>query len=199
LTKPETMPLFDLMAKLGRPIWLHPARGADFPDYKSEPKSHYEIWWTFGWPYETSVAMAHLVFSGLFDRYPGIKIITHHMGGMIPYFEGRVGPGWDQLGTRTSDEDYTLLLRKLKKRPLDYFRLFYTDTALFGAREATICGLKFFGANQVLFGSDMPMDPEKGSAYIRWNIEIIDSLDIKPKERQAIYEGNAKRLLKLKF
>ena len=198
LTKPETMPLFDLMAKLDRPIWLHPARGADFPDYKSEPKSHYEIWWTFGWPYETSVAMAHLVFSGLFDRHPTINIITHHMGGMIPYFEGRVGPGWDQLGTRTSDEDYTLLLKKLKKRPLDYFRLFYTDTALFGAREATICGLKFFGVNQVLFGSDMPMDPEKGSAYIRWTIEIIDSLDIKPSERRAIYEGNAKRLLKLK-
>jgi predicted TIM-barrel fold metal-dependent hydrolase len=198
LTKPETMPLFDLMAKLDRPIWLHPARGADFPDYKSEPKSHYEIWWTFGWPYETSVAMAHLVFSGLFDQHPDIKIITHHMGGMIPYFEGRVGPGWDQLGTRTSDEDYTLLLKKLEKRPLDYFQLFYADTALFGAREATICGLKFFGAERVLFGSDTPFDPEKGSAYIRWTIEIIDSLDIKPAERQAIYESNARRLLKLK-
>ena len=198
LTQPETMPLFDLMAELDRPIWMHPARGADFPDYKSEPKSHYEIWWTFGWPYETSVAMAHLVFSGLYDRHPDIKIITHHLGGMIPYFEGRVGPGWDQLGTRTSDEDYTLLLKKLKRRPLDYFRLFYADTAVFGAREATICGLKFFGSDRVLFGSDTPFDPEKGSAYIRWTIEIIDSLDMSATERQAIYEGNAKRLLKLK-
>jgi predicted TIM-barrel fold metal-dependent hydrolase len=198
LTRPETMPLFDLMAKLDLPIWLHPARGANFPDYKEESKSHYEIWWTFGWPYETSVTMAHLVFSGLFDQYPEIKIITHHLGGMIPYFEGRVGPGWDQLGTRTSDEDYTLLLKKLKKRPLDYFRLFYADTALFGAREGTICGLKFFGPKRVLFGSDMPFDPEKGSAYIRWTIEIIDSLDIHPSERRAIYEGNAKSLLRLK-
>ncbi len=198
LTKPETMPLFDLMAELDRPIWMHPARGADFLDYKGEPKSHYEIWFIFGWPYETSVAMAHLVFAGLFDKHPNIKIITHHLGGMIPYFEGRVGPGWDQLGTRTSDEDYTLLLRKLKKRPLDYFHLFYADTALFGAREATICGLKFFGSDRVLFASDTPFDPEKGSAYIRSTIEIIDSLEIKPSERQAIYEGNARRLLKLK-
>lgn len=198
LTRPETMPLFDLMDELDRPIWMHPARGADFPDYKAEPKSHYEIWWTFGWPYETSVAMAHLVFSGLYDRHPNIKIITHHLGGMIPYFEGRVGPGWDQLGTRTSDEDYTLLLRKLKKRPLDYFRLFYADTALFGAAEATLLGLKFFGSDRVLFGSDTPFDPEKGSAYIRWTIEIIDSLDMSATDRQAIYEGNAKRLLKLK-
>ena len=62
-----------------------------------------EIWWTFGWPYETSVAMARMVFAGLFDRFPALKIITHHMGAMAPYFEGRVGPGWDQLGARTSD------------------------------------------------------------------------------------------------
>ncbi len=197
LTDPKTMPLFDLMAEYDLPIWMHPARGADVPDYKGEPKSHYEIWWTFGWPYETSVAMAHMVFAGLFDKHPDLKIITHHLGGMIPYFEGRVGPGWDQLGARTSDEDYSLLLKKLKKRPLDYFRLFYADTAVFGALEATKCGLKFFGTERVLFASDMPFDPEKGSAYIRWTIEIIDGLDISPAERHAIYEGNARRLLKL--
>jgi aminocarboxymuconate-semialdehyde decarboxylase len=197
LDKPETMPLFDLMAELDRPIWMHPARGADVPDYKSETKSHYEIWWTFGWPYETSVAMAHLVFAGLFDRLPDVKIITHHLGGMIPYFEGRVGPGWDQLGTRTSDEDYFALLKRLKKRPLDYFRMFYADSAVFGSKAATICGLEFFGADHVLFASDSPFDPEKGSAYIRWTIDIIDKLPITDKERYAIYEGNARRLLKL--
>jgi predicted TIM-barrel fold metal-dependent hydrolase len=197
LTEPATMPLFDLMAKLDLPIWLHPARGADYPDYKTEKKSRYEIWWTFGWPYETSVAMAHMVFAGLFDRHPNLKIITHHLGGMVPYFEGRVGPGWDQLGTRTSDEDYGALLKKLKKRPLDYFHLFYADTAVFGSMAATECGLKFFGADRVLFASDAPFDPEKGSAYIRWTIEIIDRLDITPAERSAIYEGNARRLLKL--
>jgi predicted TIM-barrel fold metal-dependent hydrolase len=141
--------------------------------------------------------MAHVVFAGLFDKHPGLKIITHHMGGMIPYFEGRVGPGWDQLGTRTSDEDYRLLLKKLKKRPLDYFRMFYADTALFGAYEATVCGLKFFGADRVLFASDSPFDPEKGSAYVRWTIEIVDRLEVTPGERHAIYEGNIRRLCRL--
>ena len=198
LTAPETLPLFELMARFARPIWLHPARGADFPDYLKEKKSHYEIWWTLGWPYETSAAMAHMVFEGLFDKHPDLKIITHHMGGMIPYFEGRVGPGWDQLGTRTSDEDYTLVLKKLKKRPLDYFRMFYADTALFGAAKATELGLEFFGVDNVVFSSDAPFDPEKGSAYTRWTIDIIDALDITPQQRHAIYEGNARRLLKLK-
>jgi len=193
----DTLPLFDLMARCDLPVWLHPARGAEVADYRSEKKSHYEIWWTLGWPYETSVAMAHMVFGGLFDRHPGFKLITHHMGGMIPYFEGRVGPGWDQLGKRTSDVDYEALLRRLKKRPLDYFRMFYADTAVFGSQPATECGLKFFGADRVLFASDAPFDPEKGSAYIRWTIEIIDRLDITPAERTAIYEGNARRLLKL--
>jgi len=197
LTAPQTMPLFDLMAELDLPIWLHPARGADFPDYRHETRSHYEIWWTFGWPYETSVAMAHIVFEGLFDKHPNLKIITHHMGGMIPYFEGRVGPGWDQLGARTSDIDYTKLLQSLKRRPLDYFRMFYADTALFGAWEATKCGLKFFGPERVLFASDSPFDPEKGSMYTRTTIEIIDRLDVSPEQRHAIYEGNARRLLKL--
>ena len=195
--KPETYPLFGLMAELDRPIWMHPARGADFADYKSEPKSHYEIWWTLGWPYETSVTMAHLVFAGIFDKYPNLSIITHHMGGMIPYFEGRVGPGWDQLGTRTSDVDYTVVLKNLKKPHLDYFRMFYADTALFGAKDATMLGIKFFGADHVMFASDSPFDPERGSAYIRWTIDIIDHLDITAEERYAIYEGNVRRLTKL--
>lgn len=197
LTDAATLPLFDLMAGYDLPIWMHPARAADMPDYKGENKSHFEIWWTFGWPYETSAAMAHMVFAGLFDKHPNLKIITHHLGGMVPFFAGRVGPGWDQLGSRTSDEDYTLLLKKLKKRPLDYFKMFYADTATFGARAAIECGLDFFGVDHVLFASDMPFDPEKGSAYIRWTIDILDKLPITPAERSAIYEGNARKLLKL--
>ena len=101
------------MADFDLPIWIHPARAANFPDYLTEKKSKYEIWWAFGWPYETSVAMARIVFAGYFDKYPNLKIISHHLGAMIPYFEGRVGPGWDQLGSRTSDEDYTVILKQL--------------------------------------------------------------------------------------
>jgi aminocarboxymuconate-semialdehyde decarboxylase len=196
----ETLPLFDLMARYDLPMWLHPARGAEFADYAGEKKSHYEIWWTLGWPYETSVAMAHMVFGGLFDRHPGFKLITHHMGGMIPYFEGRIGPGWDQLGTRTSDEDYAPLLEAMQargQRPIDYFRRFYADTALFGALEATKCGLRFFGAEHVLFASDAPFDPEGGRAYIRYTLEIMETLELSPFERHAIYEGNLRRLCRV--
>lgn len=197
LDAPQFLTLFEMMAAYDLPVWLHPYRGADVSDYAAEERSQYEIWWTFGWPYETSAAMARLVFAGLFDRFPEIKIITHHMGAMAPYFEGRVGPGWDQLGTRTTDHDYATLLRRLKKRPLDYFRMFYGDTALFGAYDATVCGLAFFGADHVLFASDAPFDPEGGSMYIRETIRVLDRLNISEHDRERIYWRNAARLLKL--
>lgn len=197
---PELFPIYEVMNEYELPIWVHPIRPATFADYLTETKSKYEIWWTLGWPYETSVMMARLVFSGIFDKFPKLRFITHHMGGMIPYFEGRVGPGWDQLGVRTSDEDLSVILKQLKMRPLDYFKkFFYADTALFGSLAGTKCGLEFFGADQVLFASDSPFDPEKGPMYIRETIKIIDQLDITPEERRQIYEGNAERLLKLRL
>jgi len=195
---PEFEPVFQLMAEeYDLPIWVHPVRPATFADYPGETKSKYEIWWTFGWPYETSVFMARIVFAGYFDKYPNLKVITHHLGGMVPYFEGRVGPGWDQLGSRTSDEDYTLLLKQLEKRPLDYFKQFYADTAVFGSVSATKCGLDFYGADHVVFASDAPFDPEGGPMYIRETIKILDELDIADADRHKIYHGNAERLLKL--
>jgi uncharacterized protein len=193
----EFIGVFDYMAEIDKPIWIHPARGASFPDYLSEDSSQYEIWWTFGWPYDTSVAMARLVFSKLFDRHPNIKIITHHGGAMIPFFEGRVGPGWDQLGARTSHTDYSVLLDELEKRPLDYFKMFYADTAVFGSKAATECALSFFGAEHTVFASDAPFDPEKGPMYIRETIKVIDSLDISEEDRAKIYHGNAIKLLGL--
>ena len=145
LDRPEFEPFFAAMNRLGKPIWIHPARAANHPDYLDEKKSLYEIWWTFGWSYETAVAMSRLVFSKTLDKYPNLKIIVHHFGGIVPMLEGRIGPGWDQLGARTSDEDYVTLRKNMKKRPLDYFKQdFYADTAVFGSKPATVCGLAFY-------------------------------------------------------
>jgi predicted TIM-barrel fold metal-dependent hydrolase len=197
LDDPRFAPIFEGGAASGLPIWLHPTRTAAFPDYATEPRSKFELWWTFGWPYETSVAMARIVFAGYLQRLPDLKIITHHMGGMIPYFAGRIGPGLDQLGVRTEDEDLTVHLKRLGKRPYDYFKMFYADTALFGARHAVECGLKFFGVDQVVFATDFPFDPEKGTFNIRETIKDVDGLDISAADPKAIYEGNARRLLHL--
>jgi predicted TIM-barrel fold metal-dependent hydrolase len=199
LDDPRFAPLFDAAVRLHCPLLLHPARGPGFADYAGEPKSRYEIWWTFGWPYETSAAMQRLVFSGLFDRLPEIRIVAHHLGAMIPYFEGRIGYGLDQFGSRTSDEDYAALLASLQKRPYDYFKMFWADTAMFGSRAATECGLTFFGADRVVFASDAPFDPEGGPLYIRETLKVIDGLDIDAADRRKIYQGNAERLFNRSF
>jgi aminocarboxymuconate-semialdehyde decarboxylase len=178
---------------------MHPARTADFPDYPGEKRSRYDIWWAFGWPYETAVAMARLLFSGLFDRQPNLKIITHHLGGMVPHFEGRVGGGLDQLGKRTDDPDDAAARGRLRQRPIDYFRMFYGDTALFGPAHAVECGLEFFGAEHVLFGTDMPFDPEGGPGFVRDTIKAVNDIDASETDRQLIYEGNARRMLRLKL
>ena len=175
IDRPEYRPFWKKMAELGKPVWMHPARGANMPDYLSEKKSLYEIWWTFGWSYETAVAMSRLVFSKILDDHPDLKIITHHFGGIVPMLEGRIGPGWDVLGDRTTDEDYVSLRKSLKKRPLDYFKQnFYADTAVFGALPATKCGLDFYPHDKIVFASDCPFDPEKGTMYPRMTLEIFE-------------------------
>lgn len=195
----EFRPVFKEMEKLGRPVWIHPARTADFPDYLMEPKSQYEIWWTFGWPYESSAAQARLVFSKMLDEMPGLKFIIHHAGGMVPFFEGRVGAGWDQLGARTSEIDYRKLLKELKRPHLEYFKeFFYADTATFGSKAAIECALNFYGVGHVLFASDSPFDPEGGPMYIRETIRCIDALNISNADREALYYKNACKLLGIK-
>ena len=198
LDGPEYQPLFARMAEHRLPIWLHPARPASVADYAGEPRSRYDIWWAFGWPYETSAAMARLVFSGLFDRHPDLVIITHHMGAMIPFCAGRVGGGLEQLGSRTDDPDDMAALGRLRRRPIEYFRMFYGDTALFGAWPAMEAGLAFFGADRILFGTDMPFDPEKGPGFIRDTIAALERMRATDEERAKIYEGNARRLLRLR-
>lgn len=191
-------PVFAEMERRDLPIWMHPTRSADFPDYASEDRSEYEIWWALGWPYETSAAMARLVFSGVLARHPRLKVITHHMGAMIPFFEGRIGLGWiDQLGSRTAGADYERLREELRD-PREAFRAFYADTALSGSAIGTRCGLEFFGVDHVVFASDCPFDPEGGPLYIREMIKVIDGLDVTEDERARIYGGTVLRLMGLR-
>jgi aminocarboxymuconate-semialdehyde decarboxylase len=76
--------------------------------------------------------------------------------------------------------------------------MFYADTAVFGAKSATVCGLDFFGVDNVVFASDTPFDPEGGPMYIRETIKILDALDLSDAARKQIYQGNAERLLNIK-
>ena len=198
LDDPEFIPIFERMAtKHNFPILLHPTRPATAADYKTETKSKFEVWQVLGWPHDTTVAMARIVFSGMFDKFPNLKVLTHHLGGTAPYLEGRLGPLWDQLGSRTPDEDYESLLKSMKKRPVDYFRMFYGDTVVGGAEAALQCGLSFFGTDHVLFASDCPFDPEGGPMFIRENMRAVNGLAIPDADKKKIFSENAIAMFRL--
>ena len=177
LDDPKFLPIFDAFAAFGTTVWLHPVRGP-VPDYPTRKKSHYEVWWCFGWPYESAVAMSHLVFSGLFDRHPHLRILTHHMGCDDSVFRGtdqsRAGIWKWERGRRPPMP--ACFRESSKKSPTEYFKMFHADTALSGATAATRCGLDFFGDSQVVFASDFPFDAEGGEYLVRETIRAIEEL-----------------------
>lgn len=195
LDDPAFFPIFERMAHHDLPVWLHPVRTAAFSDYAGLERSKFAAFFTFGWPYETSLAMTHLVFAGLFERLPTIKIIVHHMGAMVPFFEGRVGIGFEEFIENMNDPELAEAQAKLTKAPGEYYRMFYADTALFGAEAGTRCGVSYFGPERCLFATDAPFG--RGAISIEATLRIIDGLEVSNAERAAIFAGNARHLLRL--
>ena len=185
--------LFARMADAKRPIWIHPFRLPSMPDYGTEKTSRYAMSQALGWPYETAVTLSRLVFTGVLERFPTLRIIGHHGGGMIPHFSGRLGRYLEVWGPRI-DPDLATVLPELKKPLLDYFRMFYVDTALNGAEHGVRCVVDFFGADHVLFGTDTPFDPAPGE-FVRDTIADVEALDVKNSQRDSIFRGNALRVL----
>jgi aminocarboxymuconate-semialdehyde decarboxylase len=197
LSSARFRPLFAAMAEFDLPVWIHPIRGAQMPDYASETHSQNEIWFMFGWPYETTACMTRLIFSGLFDEYPNLKIIAHHMGGMIPFFSGKIKLGFSQIFFGTREENPAAVECGLKRHPLEYFKLLYADTALSGEVHALRCGHALFGTPHSVFATDAPFDAENGRGLIRDTIASIKALGLPEAETHAIFEDNARALLKL--
>jgi uncharacterized protein len=184
LDEPRFEPLFTRLEQAGRAIWLHPTRSAEWTDYPTESRSDYGLWWSLGWPYETAAALSRLVYSGHMERHPAQIVIAHHGGGMVPHLSARLGMG----------PGYRQVKDTLPHPPLDYFQRFYVDTALFGAPHAVRCVLEFFGPHHVLFGTDIPLGP---ASAVEATIADIEAAGLSSEEMDAVYSGNAVRLLRL--
>jgi aminocarboxymuconate-semialdehyde decarboxylase len=85
-------------------------------------------------------------------------------------------------------------MSRLSTEPVDYFRRFFADTALFGAANAVRCSVEFFGTAHVLFGTDMPLG---GPAVVADTIADIEALGLPDADLEAIFAGNARRVLRL--
>jgi len=195
LDLPEFMPLYEKMSKYNLPIYIHPQRPIDFPDYRTEDGSRYDINSVFGWPYETTVVMTRFVFSGILEQFPTLKIITHHCGGMVPYYGQRIVQHYAKFETMGATRKY---MRGLTRAPIDYYKMFYNDTAVHGNTPALMCAYAFCGADHLLFGTDMPLgDREFGARSYRQTIRAINAMDIGELEKKRIFEDNARELMRL--
>ena len=171
LDLPKFRPLYEKMDNYDLPLWIHPY----VHNKQDEP--------VFGWPYETADAMLRLVLSGIFQDYPDIKFITHHCGSMVSFFEQRIR--W-------------LLPLESKGRignPLEHFQRFYNDTAVYGSTPALKCAYDFFGAENLLFGTDMPLGPSYGLTM--QTICSIEEMDVSEKDKEKIFTKNAVNLLQM--
>ncbi|MFM0116918.1 amidohydrolase family protein [Paraburkholderia nemoris] len=197
LSEPCFYGLFEYMASVDLPVWIHPMRGANHADYSTEETSKNEIWFTFGWPYETSAAVTRLIFSGIFDKLPDLKIITHHGGGMIPFYSQKIALGFSQIFEGDPERNPAAVEAGLRRPLIDYYRMLYADTALNGSAAATRCSHDFFGTGHMLFATDAPFDARGGRQLVGSSIAAVEALPIDSSERERIFSGNARALLKL--
>ncbi len=184
LDSPEYFPLYEKLVEYDIPLFLHPT------NWQSYPLVDMEMGWrmmlVFGWPFDTTQAVWRLIFGGVIDRYSSIKIVTHHLGAMLPYFARRI------------EQSFNFSLKdKLPRHISEYWNNIYGDTAMDGTVSAFSCGYAFFGSDRMMYGSDYPFGAEDGEDFIRENLAGIKAMTIPIEDKQKILSGNAKKILKI--
>ena len=177
---------YELLVRHDLPILIHPTH------WESYPLVDFDKGWrmmgVFGWPFDTTQSVWRMIFGGVFDRFPTLQVVTHHLGAMFPYFAKRAinhadGP----------------LRGLIKHNFMHYWKTnLWGDTALSGTRAALPCGYDFFGADRMLFATDYPFGPEKGEEHVRECLWAVKEMKIPAKEKKMIFADNAKKLLKMR-
>ena len=167
-------PFYARVEQLGVPLFLHPT-DAVFGEILEGYGGALHL--SLGRVIEVSVAASRLVFSGLMERHPGLKIVMSHTGGALPYQSGRM----DKNGKNA----------KLPRPPSTYMRRMFTDTV-----SPHSMGIKFaidyYGADQVMYGSDYPCwDPATALA-------LIEEIGLPAGDLEKILYHNACQILGLK-
>jgi len=176
IDEPEFTPFWDALAEGGKPLFLHPANA---PCQSNWDK--YSLHQKILWPTDSTLALSRIVYSGVFDRYPGIKLIASHLGGMILLY-------LDRLNWREGDPE-------CKEEPEYYFKKIYYDTA--GPIRAAFIKLVYdtVGASQILFGADYPHGRGgRDDQFYPMTLKAMEDLDIPKEDKEKIYYRNAQTL-----
>ncbi len=187
-------PFWAAVDALDVPVWIHPQLH-DWHDYDESSTWIYKM---LGWPFDTSVAIARLVFSGVLDRHENVEVVSHHLGGTLPYLVGRVR-SWYRSRREEPDLYANPRMADLSEPLSAYFDRVYGDTAVSGTGEVypLRCGYEFFGADNMVYSADYPFGPDRGDYWAGTIIRAIEELEIPDAEKEQILSGTAKRLLDL--
>jgi aminocarboxymuconate-semialdehyde decarboxylase len=178
LSDPTFEPFWAKVEELGAIVFIHPN---SYPQPQRFSKHYFSN--VIGNPLDTTMALHWLIFDGVLERYPDLKIIASHGGGYLPGYSGRIDHAW---GAR-SDSRGTLL-----KPPSYYLKKIYLDTIVFSTHQLEAM-VKLFGVDKILLGTDYPYD--MGEYDPIGHIASVESLS--PSDAAAIAGGNAKRLFGL--
>jgi aminocarboxymuconate-semialdehyde decarboxylase len=178
LADPRFEPLWAEANKLHAVIHIHPTDPVGV-----EAMKDYWLMPLVGFLFDTTLAAAKLVFSGVPERYPNIKWVLSHLGGAIPYLAERLDRGFEAFPDCRVD---------IKRKPSDYLRHFYYDTVNFDPMAVRLA-VDFAGAGQVLAGSDYPH--QIGS--IPKMKTSLNALKVSDNERAQILGENARKLYRL--
>jgi predicted TIM-barrel fold metal-dependent hydrolase len=174
--------IFERAQALGVPVYLHPTR--PHPDAMKAYFTDYDDLARAGWGFEidTSCHFLRLVFAGVFDAYPNLKIILGHLGEFLPF--GML---------RMNDQTFPSAKRRgLQKTPLQYLQDNMVVTTSGNWYEpAFICALMALGADNILFAVDWPFEPNTTATH------FLNRMPISELDREKIAHRNAERILRL--
>lgn len=171
-------PLYEKAEELESVFFIHPTYPVGV-----EAMKEYMLMPLVGFLADTTLAAARLVFSGVAERFPGIRWVLGHLGGAIPYLAERLDRGY---------EAFQQCRVNLTRPPSDVLRTFYYDTVNFDVGALKLA-LDFAGPSQILAGSDYP---HQIGSLTRMR-SSLEKLDLSPEDKAAVFGGNTRRLLKL--
>ncbi len=191
LDAPHMWPLYEEAEKRGMPLWIHPQHNSHLYPWIKESLLDRSL----AWPFDTSLAMMRLVYGGVMERFPDLKIVTHHLGGMIPYFGARLEAFDDEIGEYRGLNLTGGSAPALRAPVGEYLRRFYNDTAISYSPATLRCGLEYFGGEHVLFGTDFPMGSTDGERWTRDILRAIADAGLEAGLRDQVLQGNARQVL----
>jgi aminocarboxymuconate-semialdehyde decarboxylase len=178
LDEDEFFPLWQRIAELDVPAFIHPTNPPALGQL-----ADYRLTALMGFQFDTTAAVTRLIFAGVLERLPNLKLVVGHLGGTIPFMAERVERGY---------EVYPECREHISRPPSEYFKRIYIDTVNFDPNALQL-GLAFAGPDRIVFGSDYPHQV----GYIDRALNAVRGMPISDKEKEKILGGNAKALLKL--